>query len=101
MAAHCMMKGCDKMNGFFDKLPVEDAERIEALSRLMFELRENRAKLLSAQGVNDDEALLARLRKGEIDEHPGYEHWLSARILDELREAVRTEMASALHEAKH
>lgn len=87
------------MNGFFDQLPLAAAERIEALSRLMFELRENRAKLLSAQGATDDAALLARLTRGETDEHPAYEHWLSARILDELREATRAEMANVLRQA--
>ncbi len=81
---------------FYADLPHDTAERIEGLSRLSFELKNNRTALLERYGVADEEALLERLRTGEIAEHPAYDHYLSARILHRTRQAARAELDALL-----
>jgi hypothetical protein len=81
---------------FFDKMPFETAARMEELSRLMYELRENRARLLAQYEVSDESALLERIRGGGITEHPAYEHYLGARVLHESHDAVRNELRDML-----
>lgn len=86
------------METFFKNVAYEDAENIEQASRLIFELRENRAALLQPYQVADDAALLARIKAGQLPEHPSYEHYLSARILTHTRESLRAELAAHLDE---
>ena len=88
------------MDGFFENLPLEDAEEIESLARVVYELRENRASLLNRYGVSDEGELLDRVAAGDLPEHPAYEHYLSARILEETRSAVRDTLAQLLREVK-
>ncbi len=84
------------MTNFFDKLPFETAARMEQLSRLMYELRENRARLLAQYAVTDEAQLLAHIRDGHIAEHPAYEHYLGAQVLRESHDAVRDELRGVL-----
>lgn len=88
------------MKNFFEGFDYDDAELIESLSLLTYELRENRKLLLEQHGVEDEEALLDKITAGEIAEHPAYEHYLSARILVATRNAVRDELNLALQGAK-
>ncbi|MHB8912440.1 MAG: hypothetical protein ACYC42_07295 [Lysobacter sp.] len=86
------------MPDFFDAIPQEDAVRIDVLARLAVELRDNRVRLLEEYGVDDEAALLGKIALGEIDEHPAYDHYLSARILGESRNAVREELSDVLQD---
>lgn len=86
------------MHKFYDGLDPEAAEHIEQLSRLMYEVRENRARLLERYGATDEEGLLELIGSGRLAEHPAYEDYLSIRILTSLREAVRAELAGLLKE---
>ena len=88
------------MANFYENIEPSDATQLEQLSRLIYELRENRDAILSANGVADEAALLERIRTGEAAEHPAYEHYLSARILAETRETVRAVMTECLREAR-
>lgn len=88
------------MKSYFEGLDQDDAEMIESLSRLTYVLRENRKQLLEQHGVTGEQALLNRITSGEIDEHPAYEHYLSARILDATRNAIREELSMVMREAK-
>ena len=81
---------------FYADLPPETAEHIERLSRLSHELRRHRNELLERHGAGDAEALLGKVRSGEVAEHPGYDHYLSVRILEQTREAVRSELGGIL-----
>lgn len=83
-------------SGFFKNIPYEDAQAIEQASRLLFELRENRAALLRAAGVDDEAELLAGIAEARLPEHPNYERYLSACILDATREALRRDLAAHL-----
>ncbi|QID19114.1 hypothetical protein G3580_16710 [Nitrogeniibacter mangrovi] len=86
------------MDSFFNGLAPEDAIEIESLSRLMYDLRCNRDKVLEQWQVPDVGSLLARIEAGEVAEHPAYEHYLSARILDETRQSIREALARNLKE---
>lgn len=88
------------MADFFDGVDPELAEEIQNLSRLTYQLRENRKAILDGYGVADDGALLECIRSGSATEHPGYEHYLAARILDDTREAVRGVLADRLKDAR-
>ena len=87
------------MASFFENLDPDTAEEIEQLSRLVFELRENRNTVLKAHGADDEAVLLQRIQGGAVAEHPAYEHYLAARILADTRETVRAVLAERLAEA--
>lgn len=84
------------MADFFDGMDFEDVGQMEQLSRLMFEFRRSRDGLLKQYGVTDAAALLEKIREGQVDEHPAYEHYLSLNILDDMREALRAELRDFL-----
>lgn len=84
------------MADFFSDIDYEDAEQMEQLSRLMFEFRSSRDTLLKQYEVTDAAGLLDKIRRGELPEHPGYEHYLSLNILEEMRETVRNELKNFL-----
>lgn len=88
------------MKSFFEGFEHEDAELIETLSRVTYELRENRKLLLEQHGVEDEQALMLKLSSGDIPEHPAYEHYLSASILAETRDSIRSELGAFLQEVK-
>lgn len=87
------------MPNFYDEMDPADAQQLERLSRLMYELRENRAQILAAYNVADEVALLERIYDGSLPEHPAYEHYLSARILADTRESVRVMVGECLRES--
>lgn len=87
------------MAGFFDYVDFDTATEIEQLSRLTYELRENRRTILDLHGVEDEAALLQRIQAGELAEHPAYEHYLAARILADTRETARAALAERMKEA--
>lgn len=80
------------MSDFFQRVAPDAAVDIERLSRLLYELRENRQHLLAAYAAADEAALLERIAQGEIAEHPAYEHYLGARVLARSHAAVRAEL---------
>lgn len=86
------------MSNFFENLPFDGAQQMEQLSRLAFDLRENRAQVLRRHGVDSEEALLRLVREGAVPEHPGYDDYLGARILEATREAVRSQMHAVVRE---
>lgn len=88
------------MANFFENVEPSDAEQLEQLSHLVFELRENRDAILKANGASDEIELLERIYTGTVAEHPSYEHYLSARILADTRETVRAMLTECLKEAR-
>ncbi|ODV04582.1 MAG: hypothetical protein HZY77_04245 [Thiobacillus sp.] len=87
------------MPEFFESVPFETATEIEQLARLTYELRENCNTVLQFHGVPDEAALLQKIQRGEVAEHPAYEHYLAARILADTRETARAALAERLKEA--
>lgn len=84
------------MSSFFENLPLDAAEQLEQLSRLVFELREDRKRLLQRHGVNGEDTLLELVRSGAVAEHPGYDLYLGARVLAATREAIRSQLQAVL-----
>ena len=87
------------MDSFFENLEYDDATELDQLSRLIYELRENRNAVLKPYGAEDEAALLQNIQAGTVDEHPAYEHYLAARILADTRETVRTIVSERLKKA--
>lgn len=87
------------MASFFENLDPDVATELELLSRLTYELRENRNAILEPYGAEDEAALLRHIQSGAVAEHPAYEHYLAARILADTRETTRTVLAEQLKEA--
>ena len=86
------------MASFFENLDPDVAAELELLSRLTYELRENRNAILEPYGAEDEAALLQHIQSGTVAEHPAYEHYLAARILADTRETTRTVLAERLKE---
>lgn len=70
-----------------------DPNAAQALyARTLYRLRESRKALLKQYEVSDEQQLLDRIRSGEVAEHPAYEHYLSALILEQGRMQLREEV---------
>lgn len=61
-------------------------------ARTAYLLRESRKEILRRYAVESEAALLDKIRHGMVAEHPGYEHYLSALILEQMRVQVQAEM---------
>lgn len=88
------------MTEFFNDFDFDDATRMEDLARLMFELRYSCDTLKEQYQVASAAELLAQIKVGAVAEHPAYEHYLSMNMLDEMREAVRSEIKDFLPRVK-
>jgi hypothetical protein len=86
------------MDSFFKNLGYDAATELETLSRLIYELRENRNAVLKPYDAADEAALLRQIQGSAVAEHPAYEHYLAARILADTRETVRAVVAERLKE---
>lgn len=70
-------------------------EELQALyAKTLYALRESRKSLLAQYSVADEAELLEKIRCGEASEHPSYEHYLSAQIIDQTREQLRAEVTT-------
>jgi hypothetical protein len=68
-------------------------EALQALyAKTAYLLRESRKTLLKNYGVEDEAALLDRIKCGDASEHPAYDHYLSALIMEQTRMQVRADM---------
>lgn len=84
------------MTQFFQNVPSEAAMQIDALSRVLYDLREDRKLILAQYGADDEENLLALIESGDVEEHPAYEHYLGAKTLAHTREIIREQLRELL-----
>lgn len=80
------------MDPFFIGIEPGVATRMGGLSRQMFDLREQRKRLLEQLDCEDAESLLMAIREGVVAEHPGYEAWLALGLLQEQHQACREQL---------
>ncbi len=88
------------MRSFYEDLSPEDVETLDALSRLLVELRESRLALLARHQVQDEDALLDKIKRGEVPEHPTYEDYLGAKAITATRETIRAELRDYMLQIK-
>jgi len=75
----------------------EDPESQQKLyAQTNFVLREVRKKLLKQYGVEDEAALLEKIKSRDLDEHPAYDHYLGALIVEQTRQHVRADMMARM-----
>ncbi|CAM2197107.1 conserved protein of unknown function [Paraburkholderia kururiensis] len=84
------------MTQFFQNVPSEAAMQIDALSRVLYDLREDRKLILAQYGADDEENLLALIESGDVGEHPAYERYLGAKTLAHTREIIREQLRELL-----
>lgn len=87
------------MANYLKQVDYQLALDIEQLTRLMYDLRENRKAILAPYGVNDELALLEQIYTGKLSEHPAYEQYLALRIMVETQESARILVSEKLVEA--
>ena len=76
------------------------AETLQALfAETNYRLRESRKSILQRYAVKSEAALLAQIRQASVAEHPAYELYLSALIVEQTRMQIRAEMVSQLEHA--
>lgn len=76
---------------------LEDPEGLQKLyAKTNFVLREARKAALGQYQVEDETALLEKIKCGQLGEHPAYDHYLSALILEQTRQHVRDDMLAQL-----
>jgi hypothetical protein len=88
------------MKNIFDGIAHDAALEMGKLTHLTYDLRENRKLVLAQYGVQDEAELLSAICAGTIPEHPGYEHYLAARILEETRAEARRILAEKIEESR-
>lgn len=88
------------MSEFFKNIPPDEAEHIDRIAKLAFELRENRKLLLARHGAAEEAELAARIASGEVAEHPAYEDYLGAGILEQARLTIREELKQYMLEVE-
>ncbi len=88
------------MSDFFKNVPPEQAEHIDRIAKLAFELRENHKALLARHGAEDEADLAAKIAAGEVAEHPAYEDYLGAAILEQTRQIIREELKQYMLEVE-
>lgn len=74
---------------FFRDVDAELALQVDALSKLMYELRDSRRQILARYAVDDEGTLLDAIRQHSLTEHPAYEDYLSARQLQQHYQQAR------------
>lgn len=77
-----------------DALDTENLQNLYA--QTSYRLRESRKEILKSYQVGCEAALLEKIRRGELPQHPAYEHYLSALILEQGRLQIRAELLAQL-----
>lgn len=80
------------MTSFLYNVPTEAARQIDELSCLLYEMREDRKRILAQYEVEEEADMLKAIVAGKVAEHPAYEHYLVVKLLTETREALREQL---------
>ena len=77
-----------------DALDTENLQNLYA--QTSYRLRESRTERLKSYQVGREADLLEKIRNSELPQHPAYEHYLSALILEQSRMQIRAELLARL-----
>lgn len=80
------------MANLYDHLSPDDVKTLDALARLLLELRESHRALLTRYGVEEEGELFEKICTGAVAEHPAYEDYLGAKTIAAARDAIRTDL---------
>lgn len=80
------------MDSFFDGMDAQVAGDMAAVSRHMYDLREARKRVLAEFACENADAMIAAVHDGRLPEHPGYDGWLAARLMQEQEAALQEEL---------
>lgn len=81
----------------YDEYDMPDTENLQNLyAQTSYRLRESRKEILKQHQVGCEADLLEKIRNGKLQEHPTYEHYLSALILEQSRMQIRAELLAHL-----
>lgn len=86
-----------KQDALIDPMNAEALQTLYAKTAYM--LRESRKEVLRRYVVDSEAALLEKIKNGDVSEHPAYDHYLSALILDQTRMQLRSEMMEQFSDA--
>lgn len=75
-----------------------DTENLQNMyAQTSYRLRESSKEILKSYQVGCEAELLEKIRQRELPQHPAYEHYLSALILEQSRLQIRAELLARLH----
>lgn len=86
-----------EQDGLIDSMSAEALQDLYA--KTVYLLRESRKAVLLRYAVDSEAALLEKIKHGEVGEHPAYDHYLSALILDQTRMQMRSEVMEQFSDA--
>lgn len=87
------------MKDYFEDLDSTVKEKLSAVYNEMLAIKSHKRALLDQYGVDRVEELMKKIKKGEIDEHPAYDHYLAILALDNELQPLREECRTFLEEA--
>jgi hypothetical protein len=74
-----------------------DSDTLQYLyAKTLYALRESRKAMLRQYGLASEAALLELISAGSIAEHPAYEHYLGALIIEQTRNHIRAQATEQL-----
>lgn len=74
-----------------------DSDTLQYLyAKTLYALRESRKAMLRQYGLASEAALLEQISAGTIAEHPAYEHYLGALIIEQTRNQIRAQATEQL-----
>lgn len=80
------------MDPFFAGMPATNALALAALSKELYDARQLRKQLLTLAGCTCTEAMLQAISDGLLPEHPSWEAWLSATLLERHEHHLQARM---------
>lgn len=87
------------MRDFFDDIGDDLKDKLSNVYSEMIVLREHRASLLEPYQLGRMEELLEKIKSGELEEHPAYDHYLAVQVINKELEPMREHCKKILEES--
>lgn len=83
-----MVPEMDKTMEIYD----DPENTLKLYAKTNYVLRESRKAIFKRYDVEDEAALLGKIKRGEVEEHPAYDQYLGALIMEQTRLFLRADM---------